>query len=129
MVHDRSTKVEAEMGLGTGFLICVRDQSKVDYGNSLPNSIAAAINSQALPPCPTVNILSSPFYPFMKELFTLLHLFLPDSYWSSGILLDSARTQTDFMLADHHTNFVSSPSGVLVNSYWNDPKSQGIVDS
>ena len=22
-----------------------------------------------------------------------------------------------------------SPSGVLVNSYWNDPKSQGIVDS
>jgi len=33
------------------------------------------------------------------KLFTLLHLFLPDSYWT--------RTGTNFMLADHHTNFVS----------------------
>jgi len=41
------------------------------------------------------------------ELFTLLHLFLPDSYWSPGILLDWTRTWTNFMLADHHTNFVS----------------------
>ena len=41
------------------------------------------------------------------ELFTLLHLFLPDSYWTPGILLDWTRTGTNFMLADHHTNFVS----------------------
>jgi len=42
-----------------------------------------------------------------QELFTLLHLFLPDSYWTPGILLDWTRTGTNFMLADHHTNFVS----------------------
>ena len=41
-----STKVEAEMGVGTDFLICARDQSKVDCGNSLPNWIAAAIKSR-----------------------------------------------------------------------------------
>ena len=41
------------------------------------------------------------------ELFTLLHLFLPDSYWTPGILPDWTRTGTNFMLADHHTNFVS----------------------
>jgi len=41
------------------------------------------------------------------ELFTLLHLFLPDSYWTPGILPDWTRTRTNFMLADHHTNFVS----------------------
>jgi len=41
------------------------------------------------------------------ELFTLLHLFLPDSYWSPGFLPDWTRTWTNFMLADHHTNFVS----------------------
>jgi len=42
-----------------------------------------------------------------SELFTLLHLFLPDSYWTPRILLDWTRTGTNFMLADHHTNFVS----------------------
>ncbi|EDR01403.1 uncharacterized protein LACBIDRAFT_333326 [Laccaria bicolor S238N-H82] len=41
------------------------------------------------------------------ELFTLLHLFLPDSYWTPRILPDWTRTGTNFMLADHHTNFVS----------------------
>jgi len=40
------------------------------------------------------------------ELFTLLHLFLLDSYWTPGILPDWTRTGTNFMLADHHTNFV-----------------------
>ena len=34
-----STKVKAEMGVGTDFLICVRE---VDCGNLLPNWIAAA---------------------------------------------------------------------------------------
>ena len=29
------------------------------------------------------------------------------SYWTPGILLDWTRTGTNFMLADHHTNFVS----------------------
>ena len=43
-----STKVEAEMGVGTDFLICVRE---VDCGNLLPNWIAAAINPQTQPPC------------------------------------------------------------------------------
>jgi len=42
-----------------------------------------------------------------RELFTLLHLFLLDSYWTPGILPDWTRTGTNFMLADHHTNFVS----------------------
>ena len=37
-----STKVEAEMGVGTDFLICARE---VDCGNLLPNWIAAAIKS------------------------------------------------------------------------------------
>ena len=41
------------------------------------------------------------------ELFTLLHLFLLDSNWTPGILPDWTRTGTNFMLADHHTNFVS----------------------
>ena len=44
-----STKVEAEMGVGTDFLICARE---VDCGNLLPNWIAAAINPQTPPPCP-----------------------------------------------------------------------------
>ena len=37
-----STKAEAEMGVGTDFLICARE---VDCGNLLPNWIAAAIKS------------------------------------------------------------------------------------
>jgi len=45
--------------------------------------------------------------PSTEELFTLLHLFLPDSYWTPRILPDWTRTATNFMLADHHTNFVS----------------------
>ena len=46
-------------------------------------------------------------HPQLHELFTLFHLFLPDSYWTPGILPDWTRTQTNFMLADHHTNLVS----------------------
>ena len=42
-----------------------------------------------------------------SELFTLLHLLLPDSFWTPGILQDWTRTQTNFVLADHHINFVS----------------------
>jgi len=42
-----------------------------------------------------------------SELFTLLHLFLLDSYWTPRILPDWTRTGTNFMLVDHHTNFVS----------------------
>ena len=37
-----STKAEAEMGVGTDFLICAKE---VDCGNLLPNLIAAAIKS------------------------------------------------------------------------------------
>ena len=48
------------------------------------------------------------------ELFTVPHLFLPDSYW---ILLGLQQI------------LYPSPSGVLVNFYWNDPKSLGIVST
>ena len=48
-----STKVEAEMGVGTDFLICARE---ADCGKLLPNWIAAAINPQTPPPpCLTVH--------------------------------------------------------------------------
>ena len=60
------------------------------------------------------------------ELFTLPHLFLPDSYWTPGLLLDFTRTPANFILADHHTNLVSQ-------SYWSPSKflleSLGIADS
>ena len=41
------------------------------------------------------------------KLFTLPHLFLLDSYWTPGLLLDFTRTPANFILADHHTNLVS----------------------
>ena len=61
-----------------------------------------------------------------QELFTLPHLFLPDSYWTPGFLLDFTRTPANFILADHHTNLVSQ-------SYWSPSKFLlellGIADS
>ena len=54
--------------------------------------------------------------------FTLLHLFLPESYQTGlGLGQISCWLITIQILS-------SSPSGVLVNSYQNDPKSQGIAD-
>ena len=66
---------------------------------------------------------SSPNNTHHHELFTLLHLFLPDSYWTEVGL-----RQISCWLSSIQTLY-PSPSGVLVNSYWNDPKSQGIADS
>ena len=61
-----------------------------------------------------------------SELFTLPHLFLLDSYWTPGLLLDFTRTPANFILADHHTNLV-------FQSYWSPSKflleSLGIADS
>ena len=61
-----------------------------------------------------------------RELFTLPHLFLLDSYWTPGLLVDFTRTPANFILADHHTNLASQ-------SYWSPSKflleSLGIVDS
>ncbi|EDQ98782.1 uncharacterized protein LACBIDRAFT_335664 [Laccaria bicolor S238N-H82] len=69
----------------------------------------------------------------LAELFTLLHLFLPDSYWTPRFLLDSYWTGLglgQFLCWLITIQFLCpSPSGVLVNSYWNGPKSQGIADS
>jgi len=48
---------------------------------------------------------------------------VPDSYWTGlGLRQISCWLITIQIL-------YPSPSGVLVNSYWNDPKSQGIADS
>ena len=67
-----------------------------------------------------------PLFPLGGELFTLPHLFLLDSYWTPGLLLDFTRTPANFILADHHTNLVSQ-------SYWSPSKflleSLGIADS
>ena len=60
------------------------------------------------------------------ELFTLPHLFLPDSYWTPRFLLDLTGTPANFILADDHTNLASQ-------SYWSPRKflleSLGIADS
>ena len=63
------------------------------------------------------------------KLFTLLHLFLLDSHWTPGILLDWTRTRQISCWLITIQILYPSPSGVLVNSYWNEPKSQGIADS